>query len=117
MLLHLLHSAVLVRKEAKIEGYQTSPTLYPLFLSPRLPLNLRLNESFGEADNKEEEMERSDEFPRKTKDVSLQELRDRLAEFARVRGWEQYHSPRNLLLALVSTEFIFFSKKESIQLS
>ncbi|GMY15565.1 dCTP pyrophosphatase 1-like [Fagus crenata] len=36
-----------------------------------------------------------------TKDVSLQELRDRLAEFAEVRGWVQYHSPRNLLLALV----------------
>lgn len=35
------------------------------------------------------------------KDVSLQELRDRLAEFAEVRGWDQYHSPRNLLLALV----------------
>ncbi|ESR53918.1 RS21-C6 protein [Citrus sinensis] len=35
------------------------------------------------------------------KDVSLQELRDRLAEFAEVRGWKQYHSPRNLLLALV----------------
>lgn len=50
-------------------------------------------------------MESSDEFSRKTKDVSLQELRDRLAEFARVRGWEQYHSPRNLLLALVSPEF------------
>ncbi|GAB4860815.1 hypothetical protein Ancab_035977 [Ancistrocladus abbreviatus] len=35
------------------------------------------------------------------KDVSLEELKNRLAEFARVRGWEQYHSPRNLLLALV----------------
>ncbi|XP_068306961.1 uncharacterized protein [Pyrus communis] len=35
------------------------------------------------------------------KDVSLQELSDRLAEFAQVRGWEEYHSPRNLLLALV----------------
>ncbi|KAK6128174.1 hypothetical protein DH2020_013081 [Rehmannia glutinosa] len=35
------------------------------------------------------------------KDVSLQQLKDMLAEFARVRGWEQYHSPRNLLLALV----------------
>ncbi|KAL6178025.1 hypothetical protein ACLB2K_049545 [Fragaria x ananassa] len=42
------------------------------------------------------------EFSRnENKDVSLQELRDRLAEFARVRDWEQYHSPRNLLLALV----------------
>ena len=47
-------------------------------------------------------MEDSQECPRLAKDVSLQELRDRLAEFARVRGWEQYHSPRNLLLALVS---------------
>ncbi|KMT10747.1 hypothetical protein BVRB_5g114050 [Beta vulgaris subsp. vulgaris] len=36
-----------------------------------------------------------------SKDVSLQELKQRLADFARVRGWEQYHSPRNLLLALV----------------
>ncbi|KAL6183048.1 PREDICTED: dCTP pyrophosphatase 1-like [Fragaria vesca subsp. vesca] len=42
------------------------------------------------------------EFSRnENKDVSLQELRDRLAEFSRVRDWEQYHSPRNLLLALV----------------
>ncbi|KAI6675654.1 hypothetical protein NL676_003561 [Syzygium grande] len=38
---------------------------------------------------------------RSSKDVSLLELRDRLAEFAAVRGWEKYHSPRNLLLALV----------------
>ncbi|KAL8034644.1 hypothetical protein ABFX02_12G042100 [Erythranthe guttata] len=35
------------------------------------------------------------------KDVSLQQLKVTLSEFARVRGWEQYHSPRNLLLALV----------------
>ncbi|XP_015883404.1 uncharacterized protein LOC107419174 [Ziziphus jujuba] len=47
-------------------------------------------------------MENSYECPRKpNKDVSLQELRDRLAEFAEARGWDQYHSPRNLLLALV----------------
>ncbi|KAJ8563198.1 hypothetical protein K7X08_031650 [Anisodus acutangulus] len=44
----------------------------------------------------------SHEYARKVmKDVSLQELRDRLAEFSRVSGWDQYHSPRNLLLALV----------------
>lgn len=47
-------------------------------------------------------MENSCEFVQKAKDVSLQELRDRLAEFAEVRGWDQFHSPRNLLLALVS---------------
>ncbi|KAL2493029.1 NTP Pyrophosphohydrolase MazG-related [Abeliophyllum distichum] len=46
-------------------------------------------------------MENSHECSKKVEDVSLQELRDRLAEFARVRGWDQYHSPRNLLLALV----------------
>ncbi|XP_030521833.1 dCTP pyrophosphatase 1-like [Rhodamnia argentea] len=38
---------------------------------------------------------------RSNKDVSLLELRDRLAEFAAVRGWDKHHSPRNLLLALV----------------
>ncbi|OVA11930.1 NTP pyrophosphohydrolase MazG [Macleaya cordata] len=41
------------------------------------------------------------EHSKTARDVSLQELRDKLAEFARVRGWEQFHSPRNLLLALV----------------
>ncbi|KDP31302.1 hypothetical protein JCGZ_11678 [Jatropha curcas] len=46
-------------------------------------------------------MESSFECGRNTKDVSLHELRDRLQEFAEIRGWEQYHSPRNLLLALV----------------
>ncbi|XP_054822779.1 uncharacterized protein LOC129321077 [Prosopis cineraria] len=35
------------------------------------------------------------------RDVSLQEISRRLAEFAELRGWDQYHSPRNLLLALV----------------
>lgn len=49
------------------------------------------------------DMENSYGSSRKAKeDVSLQELRDRLAEFAEVRGWDQHHSPRNLLLALVS---------------
>uniref|UniRef100_A0ACD5X031 Uncharacterized protein n=1 Tax=Avena sativa TaxID=4498 RepID=A0ACD5X031_AVESA len=33
--------------------------------------------------------------------VSLEELRQRMAHFARERDWEQFHSPRNLLLALV----------------
>eukprot|EP01018_Ginkgo_biloba_P036151 Gb_11927 [translate_table: standard] len=34
-------------------------------------------------------------------DVSLKELQYKLAEFSRVRDWDQFHSPRNLLLALV----------------
>ncbi|MQM16133.1 hypothetical protein Taro_049085 [Colocasia esculenta] len=33
--------------------------------------------------------------------VSLKELSRKLEEFAKARGWEQYHSPRNLLLAMV----------------
>ncbi|GJM85017.1 hypothetical protein PR202_ga00745 [Eleusine coracana subsp. coracana] len=33
--------------------------------------------------------------------VSLEALRKRMAHFARERDWEQFHSPRNLLLALV----------------
>ncbi|GLI68121.1 hypothetical protein VaNZ11_012461 [Volvox africanus] len=39
--------------------------------------------------------------PRPWSDVTLEELRGRLAEFARERDWDQYHTPRNLLLALV----------------
>ncbi|KAM0882611.1 hypothetical protein ACQ4PT_032212 [Festuca glaucescens] len=34
--------------------------------------------------------------------VTLEELRKKMADFARERDWEQYHSPRNLLLALIS---------------
>jgi dCTP diphosphatase len=45
--------------------------------------------------------------------VTLEELRKKMADFAREREWEQYHSPRNLLLALVrpltpSVDLIFF---------
>lgn len=36
-------------------------------------------------------------------DVSLKELSRRLNDFAKERDWEQYHSPRNLLLAMVCT--------------
>jgi dCTP diphosphatase len=35
-------------------------------------------------------------------DRSLESIRREVAEFATERDWEQYHSPRNLLLALVS---------------
>ena len=37
--------------------------------------------------------------------VSLEALRKRMADFARERDWEQFHSPRNLLLALVRPPF------------
>ncbi|PQQ20468.1 dCTP pyrophosphatase 1 [Prunus yedoensis var. nudiflora] len=58
-----------------------------------------MSQSGGELGS--EEMGSSYEVAGHAKDVSLEELRDRLAEFAQVRGWDQYHSPRNLLLALV----------------
>ncbi len=35
-------------------------------------------------------------------DRSLEDIRRELAAFAAARDWEQFHSPRNLLLALVS---------------
>ncbi|KAF5752402.1 dCTP pyrophosphatase 1-like [Tripterygium wilfordii] len=34
-------------------------------------------------------------------DISLKDLSKKLDEFARARDWEKYHSPRNLLLAMV----------------
>ncbi|KAH9616086.1 hypothetical protein KSS87_006848 [Heliosperma pusillum] len=35
------------------------------------------------------------------KSVSLEDLKTRMADFAKERDWDQFHSPRNLLLALV----------------
>lgn len=37
--------------------------------------------------------------------VTLDELKKKMAEFARERDWDQFHSPRNLLLALVKIPF------------
>lgn len=34
--------------------------------------------------------------------VSLEMLRKKMDDFAKARDWEKYHSPRNLLLAMVS---------------
>lgn len=33
--------------------------------------------------------------------ISLKDLSKKLEEFAKARDWEKYHSPRNLLLAMV----------------
>ena len=33
---------------------------------------------------------------------SLESLRDRLREFARERDWDQYHTPKNLSMALIA---------------
>ncbi|THU49734.1 hypothetical protein C4D60_Mb06t12660 [Musa balbisiana] len=38
---------------------------------------------------------------REEEGVTLESLRRKMADFARERDWEQFHSPRNLLLALV----------------
>lgn len=41
--------------------------------------------------------------------VTLEGLRKRMADFAKERDWDQFHSPRNLLLALVKILlFLFF---------
>ena len=32
----------------------------------------------------------------------LEELRDRLREFARERDWDQFHTPKNLVMALIA---------------
>ncbi|KAM3708289.1 hypothetical protein ACB098_02G087200 [Castanea mollissima] len=37
----------------------------------------------------------------RAKDIGLKELSKRLEEFAKARDWEKFHSPRNLLLAMV----------------
>ncbi|KAL9256088.1 dCTP pyrophosphatase 1-like protein, partial [Drosera capensis] len=44
------------------------------------------------------ELERTGE---NEKDVGLRDLSKKLEEFAKARDWEKYHSPRNLLLAMV----------------
>ncbi|CAN4120552.1 unnamed protein product [Withania somnifera] len=44
------------------------------------------------------EQERDQE---KSMDISLKDLSKQLEDFAKVRNWEKYHSPRNLLLAMV----------------
>ncbi|KAK4766067.1 hypothetical protein SAY87_007709 [Trapa incisa] len=33
--------------------------------------------------------------------ITLEELKRRMADFAKERDWDQFHSPRNLLLAMV----------------
>ncbi|XP_073002116.1 uncharacterized protein [Typha latifolia] len=52
-----------------------------------------------EGEEKQERMEK--EKGEEVKDVSLKELSKKLEEFAKERDWDQYHSPRNLLLAMV----------------
>jgi dCTP diphosphatase len=41
------------------------------------------------------------------RDISLKDLSVKLEEFAKARDWEKYHSPRNLLLAMVINLHIY----------
>lgn len=36
--------------------------------------------------------------------LTLEDLKQKMAEFAKERDWDRFHSPRNLLLALVETK-------------
>jgi len=53
---------------------------------------------------------------------SLQRLSDRLRDFARERDWEQFHSPKNLAMALIAEaaelveHFQWLSEEQSYQL-
>lgn len=53
---------------------------------------------------------------------SLEQLRLRLAAFARNRDWEQFHSPKNLSMALIAEaaelveHFQWLSQKQSLEL-
>ncbi|KAJ6421008.1 hypothetical protein OIU84_028396 [Salix udensis] len=48
-----------------------------------------------------EEIEEISVAEQKVVDISLKDLAKKLEEFAKARDWEKYHSPRNLLLAMV----------------
>jgi len=54
---------------------------------------------------------------------SLESLRQRLATFARERDWEQFHSPKNLSMALIAEaaelveHFQWLSEEDSYRLS
>jgi NTP pyrophosphatase (non-canonical NTP hydrolase) len=41
-------------------------------------------------------------MPQKEKINSIDVLRDRLREFARERDWDQFHTPKNLSMALIA---------------
>lgn len=48
-----------------------------------------------------------EESGRSMMDISIKDLAKQLEDFAKVRDWEKYHSPRNLLLAMVIFFFYF----------
>ncbi|KAJ1271869.1 hypothetical protein BS78_06G158600 [Paspalum vaginatum] len=54
----------------------------------------------GEMEEKKAAM--AEEMEKVAGDVSLKQLSKKLEDFAKARDWEQYHSPRNLLLAMIA---------------
>lgn len=54
---------------------------------------------------------------------SLEDIRRRLAEFARARDWEQFHAPKNLAMALIVEAgelvelFQWLTPEQSVRLS
>ena len=55
--------------------------------------------------------------------ATLEQLRQHLAEFAKVRDWEQFHSPKNLSMALIAEaaelieHFQWLTEEQSYKLS
>jgi len=58
-----------------------------------------------------------------TDTTTLEELRQKLAEFAAIRDWDQFHSPKNLAMALIAEaaelveHFQWLNEAQSYQLS
>ncbi|PWA53509.1 NTP pyrophosphohydrolase MazG [Artemisia annua] len=51
--------------------------------------------------HKQRNMDATREGEEGDRDISLKDLSKKLEEFAKARDWEKYHTPRNLLLAMV----------------
>lgn len=51
--------------------------------------------------HKQRDMDATREGEEEDRDISLKDLSKKLEEFAKARDWEKYHTPRNLLLAMV----------------
>ena len=63
-----------------------------LFIAALNKFDSRVKAKMGEADMMKETV----------REISLKDLSRKLEEFAQARDWEKYHSPRNLLLAMVN---------------
>ena len=65
------------------------------------------DEKIKNIDNKQDEdydtenKDKEEEFDDDVDDITIDSIKSRIRQFAIERDWEQYHTPRNLLLALV----------------